>query len=68
MRRGLVQLVPLANRALDARLLAEPHEHDVDGQAVEPGRKSGFTPEGVNLAKELHENFLRDVFRVGLIP
>jgi hypothetical protein len=31
----------------------------INGQAVQPGRESTFTTKGIQLAKYLHEDFLR---------
>jgi len=50
-------------RDSDRPLLAETHQHDISGEAMQPRRKGGFTAEGVDLAKELQEGLLRQVLR-----
>lgn len=41
---------------------AEVHQNMIDRHAVQPGRKGGFTAKTANLAEELNEDFLRQVF------
>ena len=41
--------------------LAKVHQHLVDGQAVQPGRKGRLAAKASDLAKELDEDFLRQV-------
>src|SRR3712207_8357805 len=41
---------------------AEVHEHLVNSQPVQPGSKSGFTPETTNFSKELNEDLLCEIF------
>src|SRR5688500_2558910 len=41
---------------------AEMHEHLIHGQPVQPGSKSGFSPETTNLSKELNEDLLCEIF------
>src|ERR1700737_1187644 len=36
-------------------LLAELHQHEVDGEAVQPGGECGLTAEAADLAKEVQE-------------
>ena len=43
-------------------LFAKAHEDDVRSETVQPGGKGGFAAERVNLAEELEEGFLREVF------
>jgi len=43
-------------------LFAEAHEDYVRGEAVQPGGEGGLAAERVNLAEELEEGFLREVF------
>lgn len=40
----------------------EVHEHLVNGQAMEPGRKGRFSAKASNFSKELDENLLCEVF------
>jgi len=47
--------------------LAEVHEDDIHGETVQPGRKCRFTTKRGNLAIELQEGFLGEVFRLGII-
>ena len=45
--------------------LAQMHEHHVYRQPVQPGGKRRLAAEGRNLAIELQERFLCEVFRLG---
>src|SRR5207344_2819412 len=44
--------------------LAPSHEHNVQCDAQQPGRKRGFSTEGVNLAEQCQECFLRYFFGI----
>ncbi len=46
----------------DGPLLAEAHEDDIGGEAVHPGRKGRLAAECMNLAEELQEGLLRQIF------
>ena len=41
---------------------AKMHEHLIDGEPVQPGSKSGFTPETTDFSKELDEDLLCEIF------
>src|ERR1041385_8628884 len=42
---------------------AELHQHCVDGNAIQPGRKCGISAERADGSKHLQESLLRQVFR-----
>jgi hypothetical protein len=48
-------------------LLAQLHQHDIHGHAMQPGREGRFTAEAGNFSKQLHEGFLGEVFSLGRI-
>ena len=43
-------------------LLANSHERNVDGQPVQPGGKARFAAKSLNLAEQLQEGVLCQVF------
>lgn len=43
-------------------LFTEAHQDDVCGEAVKPGGESRLAAESVNLAEELEEGLLREIF------
>src|SRR4029077_9059421 len=45
---------------------AEVHEHLIDRQAMEPGRKCRIAAKTADLAEKLDENLLREIFCFGL--
>jgi len=47
--------------------LAQPHEHDIEGHAMEPGGEERFAAKRGKLAMQLEEGFLRKVFSEGEI-
>jgi len=67
-RDRLNDVLYLANLAFFRRFFvlhsafAEVHQNVIDRHAVKPGRKGGFTAKTANLAEELNEDFLRQVF------
>ena len=46
----------------DRPFLAEAHEDDIGGKAVHPGRKGRFAAECMNLAEQLQEGLLGQIF------
>ena len=60
-----VRLGKLLQRAFVAGLLPQLHQHDVDGQTMQPGRKRRLAPESGNLAEKLEERFLRQILCFG---
>jgi len=38
------------------------HQHLIDREPVEPGRKSGLSAKAADFSKELYEDLLREVF------
>src|ERR1700733_1636257 len=49
-------------------LLAEVHEHEVDGEAMEPGGEGRLAAEAADLAEEMEEGLLGHVFSLRDIP
>jgi hypothetical protein len=45
--------------------LAELHEDEVDGEAMQPGGKGGLSAEAADLAEEVQERLLGHVFGLG---
>ena len=45
--------------------LPEMHQDDIDGEPMEPGREAGLSAEGVDLAEQLQEGILGQVFGFG---
>ena len=41
---------------------SQTHEHNVNRNAVQPGRESGFTAEGADLAQDQQKCFLGEIF------
>ena len=60
-----IRLGCFLERSNRQRLLAQAHQHNVDGHAMKPGRKRRFAPEGGHLAKKLKKSFLHQIFRIG---
>ena len=46
-------------------LLAEVHEDEIDGEAMQPGGEGGLSAEGADLAEEVEEGLLGHVFGFG---
>src|ERR1700730_6536432 len=57
-----VRLDRLVKRGLRKCLLAKTHQHNIHGQAMQPGGKRRLPPEGRDLTKKLQKSFLRKVF------
>ena len=66
--RIFVGLGELIERRFRSRLFPQLHEHNVDGQTVQPRRKGRLAAKRRDLAKELKERLLRQILRLGGVP
>lgn len=48
--------------------LAKVHQHLINGQPMQPGREGRFAAEATHFAKELDENFLRQILGFNHVP